>query len=213
MEQKVAFEMLLDQHRIVVERYINFRLPSRFDADDVIQETYCAAYLGYEKLRRKDLFKPWILAIAKNQCNLWFRKKYGSDVISLDTVPDMADSIVPDDDSVWDILSRLPRESAQLLQLTIQGYNHGLEFVAGVDEDIRIAAGGGQGGAVACGQCFQHAHAGGAHGYHAFCSGYGIGRFLRHYEALAVHVVVGHILHLHRAEGAHAHMQGHEAVR
>ena len=122
MEQKVSFEMLLDQHRIVVERYINFRLPSRFDADDVIQETYYAAYLGYEKLRRKDLFKPWILAIAKNQCNLWFRKKYGSDVISLDTVPEMADSIVPDDDSVWDILSRLPRESAQLLQLTIQGY-------------------------------------------------------------------------------------------
>lgn len=122
MEQKVAFEMLLDQHRIVVERYINFRLPSRFDADDVIQETYCAAYLGYEKLRRKDLFKLWILAIAKNQCNLWFRKKYGSDVISLDTVPDMADSIMPEDDSVWDILSHLPRESAQLLQLTIQGY-------------------------------------------------------------------------------------------
>ncbi len=51
MEQEVSFETLLDKHRIVVERYINFRLPSSFDADDVIQETYYAAYIGYAKLR------------------------------------------------------------------------------------------------------------------------------------------------------------------
>ena len=37
MEQETSFEELLKKHRIVVERYINFRLPSTFDADDVIQ--------------------------------------------------------------------------------------------------------------------------------------------------------------------------------
>ena len=72
MEQEVSFEALLKKHRVVVERYINFRLPSTFDADDVIQETYYAAYIGFEKLRNKELFKPWILSIARNQCNLWF---------------------------------------------------------------------------------------------------------------------------------------------
>ena len=61
MEQEFSFEMLLHKHRIIVERYINFRLPNSFDADDVIQETYYAAYVGYEKLRNKELFKPWIL--------------------------------------------------------------------------------------------------------------------------------------------------------
>ena len=65
MEQEVTFDDLLDRHRIVVERYINFRLLSRFEADDVIQETYYAAYLGYDKLKNKGLFKPWILSIAK----------------------------------------------------------------------------------------------------------------------------------------------------
>ena len=122
MEQELSFETLLNQHRIAVERYINFRLPSRFDADDVIGETYYAAYIGFNKLRNNEQFKPWILAIAKNQCNLWFRKKYGSDEISLDMLPDMADRMASVDDSVWEILGRLPKESAQLLRLTIHGY-------------------------------------------------------------------------------------------
>ena len=122
MEQEASFEMLLQKHHIVVERYINFRLPSRFDADDVIQETYCAAYIGYEKIRNKDLFKSWILSIAKNQCNLWFRKKYGNEWISLEDVPDIADTTWQEDNAAQHILNLLPKESADLLRLTMQGY-------------------------------------------------------------------------------------------
>ena len=122
MEQDVSFELLLQKHRIVIERYINFRLPGSFDADDVIQETYYAAYIGYEKLRNKELFKPWILSIARNQCNLWFRKKYGNELVSLETIPDIAETNEPTDDTVQGILSLLPKESADLLLLTMQGY-------------------------------------------------------------------------------------------
>ena len=122
MEQEVSFEALLKKHRVVVERYINFRLPSTFDADDVIQETYYAAYIGYEKLRNKELFKPWILSIARNQCNLWFRKKYGNELVSLETIPDIAETNEPTDDTVHAILRLLPKETADLLLLTMQGY-------------------------------------------------------------------------------------------
>ena len=122
MEQELSFEALLKKHRVVVERYINFRLPSTFDADDVIQETYSAAYIGFEKLRNKELFKPWILSIARNQCNLWFRKKYGNELISLDAIPDIADTDTTEDNSAYQILNLLPKESAELLKLTMQGY-------------------------------------------------------------------------------------------
>ena len=122
MEQEVSFEALLKKHRVVVERYINFRLPSTFDADDVIQETYYAAYIGFEKLRNKELFKPWILSIARNQCNLWFRKKYGNELISLDTIPDIADTDTTEDNTAYQVLNLLPKESAELLKLTVQGY-------------------------------------------------------------------------------------------
>ena len=122
MEQEVSFEALLNKYRVVVERYINFRLPSTFDADDVIQETYYAAYIGFEKLRNKELFKPWILSIARNQCNLWFRKKYGNELISLDTIPDIADTDTTEDNTAYQVLNLLPKESAELLKLTVQGY-------------------------------------------------------------------------------------------
>lgn len=122
MEQDVSFETQLDKHRVAVERYINFRLPTSFDADDVIQETYYAAYVGYDKLRNKALFKSWILSIAKNQCNLWFRKRYGSEIVPLEAVPDAAEAYIPEDDTAEHILSLLPKESAELLLMTMQGY-------------------------------------------------------------------------------------------
>ena len=122
MEQEVSFEALLKKHCVVVERYINFRLPSTFDADDVIQETYYAAYIGFEKLRNKELFKPWILSIARNQCNLWFRKKYGNELIPIDAIPDIADTDTTEDNTAYQILNLLPKESAELLKLTVQGY-------------------------------------------------------------------------------------------
>ena len=117
-----SFEALLDKYRVVVERYINFKLPSKFDADDVIQETFCAAYLGYEKLKNKDMFKPWILSIAKNQCNMWFRKKYGDDTVSLETLTDITDTKLQLGDNVTHVLDLLPRDFAEILELTMHGY-------------------------------------------------------------------------------------------
>jgi len=125
MERKILFETLLNEHRIAVERYINFRLQSRFDADDVIQETYYAAFVGFEKLRSFDLFKPWILSIARNRCNMWFRKKYGCETLPLEMLPEAADTPVPEYDTVLDMLKRLPKGSAQILKLTVEGYKQG----------------------------------------------------------------------------------------
>ena len=126
MEREASFETLLQRHRVVVERYINFRLPDSFDADDVIQETYCAAYIGFEKLRNKEMFRTWILSIARNQCNLWFRKKYGNEQMSLEDIPDMAVTGGSEqaDDTVDGILSLLPKGSAELLLLTMKGYKY-----------------------------------------------------------------------------------------
>ncbi len=123
MEQETIFEALLKKHRIVIERYINFRMPSSFDADDVIAETYYAAYRSFSKLQNHELFKPWILSIARNQCNLWYRNNYGICNISLEAIADIV-QIQPYeyDDSVSAILKKLPCESAEILKLTTEGY-------------------------------------------------------------------------------------------
>ena len=115
MEQELSFEILLKKHCIAVERYINFRLPNSFEADDVIQETYCAAYIGYEKLRKKELFKPWILSIAKNQCNIWLRKKYCRELIPLDNILETAAISSYDEDATTEII--LKRRFAQQINI------------------------------------------------------------------------------------------------
>lgn len=67
------FEVYLNVYRPVVERFVKFRLPTLEDAEDVLQDVYVTAYLKFDTLREKSLFKPWILAIARNKCNDYFR--------------------------------------------------------------------------------------------------------------------------------------------
>lgn len=69
------FEKLLEAVRVSVERFVRYRLPSHTDADDVLQEVYLSAYQKFPQLRNKDAFKAWIISIARNKCNDYFRAK------------------------------------------------------------------------------------------------------------------------------------------
>ncbi|MDF2544957.1 MAG: polymerase ECF-type sigma factor variant [Herbinix sp.] len=69
------FERLLTIQRVYVERFVRFKLNSKADADDVLQEVYLTAYQKFSQLKNKDSFKAWIISIAKNKCNDYFRKK------------------------------------------------------------------------------------------------------------------------------------------
>ncbi len=69
------FETLLSGRRISVERDVRYRLPSQADADDVLQEVYLTAYRKFPQLKNRESFPAWILSIAKNKCNDYFRKK------------------------------------------------------------------------------------------------------------------------------------------
>ena len=69
------FEELLDINRSSVERYVRFRLNSKTDSDDVLQEVYMTAYQKFGQLKNKDSFKAWIISIARNKCNDYFHDK------------------------------------------------------------------------------------------------------------------------------------------
>lgn len=69
------FERLLAEHRAAAERYVRFRLSSRSDADDVLQEVYLTAYRRFDQLKTKEAFKAWLISIARNKCTDYFRKK------------------------------------------------------------------------------------------------------------------------------------------
>ncbi len=76
------FEALLSEHRRAAERYVHYRISSAADADDVLQETYIAAFSRFDRLRSKESFKPWLISIAKNKCTDYYRSR--TDEISLE---------------------------------------------------------------------------------------------------------------------------------
>ena len=78
------FEEQLKAVRLSVERFVRLRLPSQADADDVLQEVYLTAYQKYPQLKNQDAFKPWILSIARNKCNDYFREQARQMEISME---------------------------------------------------------------------------------------------------------------------------------
>lgn len=82
----VEFENLLEAERITLERFVRFRLNFKEDADDVLQEVYLTAYQNFSQLRNKESFKAWLLTIARNKCNDYFRQKAAVLEIPIDKI-------------------------------------------------------------------------------------------------------------------------------
>ena len=78
------FEKQLADVSSGVERFVRYRLPSQTDADDVLQEVYLSAYRSFSGLKNKDAFKPWIISIARNKCNDYFRARAAQMEISIE---------------------------------------------------------------------------------------------------------------------------------
>ncbi|GFI64828.1 ECF RNA polymerase sigma factor SigH [Lachnospiraceae bacterium] len=88
------FEKLLEAERVSVEQFVRFRMSSKADADDVLQEVYHAACRKFPQLKNRDSFKAWIISIARNKCNDYFRKKAAQCEIPIEEITEreLADS-------------------------------------------------------------------------------------------------------------------------
>lgn len=82
----MEFEKLLEAERVPVERFVRFRLDFKADADDLLQEVYLTAYQNFSQLKNKDSFKAWLLTIARNKCNDYFRQKATALEIPIDEI-------------------------------------------------------------------------------------------------------------------------------
>ena len=69
------FEELISQERISIERFVRFKICVKEDADDILQNVYITAMQKFNQLKNKESFKAWIISIARNKCNDYFREK------------------------------------------------------------------------------------------------------------------------------------------
>lgn len=115
----MEFEDLLARERSAVERFVRFRVPSPHDAEDILQETYLAAFRGFSELKNEDAFKAWILEIARRRCADWFRAR--RETVPIDEVPESrfasgrrGRGACP---AVWEAMERLSDQDRLMLEL------------------------------------------------------------------------------------------------
>lgn len=78
------FEKLLLDNLKSLERFVNYKISNKEDAQDIVQETCLTASLKFSSLKDRSLFKAWIIRIANNKCNDYYRNKAKITTVSLD---------------------------------------------------------------------------------------------------------------------------------
>ena len=110
------FEDLLASARTALERYVRAHIGSRADAEDILQETYMAAFQGFAALKSRDAFLPWVLGIARRKCADWYRAQARRKEVLTDTFPERTGEN-PDFSAVEETLDALPERDRLMLQL------------------------------------------------------------------------------------------------
>ncbi len=115
------FEQLLAEHRLSVERFVKFRLSACPDGEDVLQEVYLTAFQKFGQLKNRNSFRAWIISIARNRCNDYFRKKAAQLEIPLDELNETewisGRHGISEVTAVRETLSRLGDRDKQILYL------------------------------------------------------------------------------------------------
>ncbi len=70
-----TFKDLLIFNQLSVERFVKFKISNTSDAEDILQDVFLTAFNNFGQLKNQGAFKAWIISIARNKCNDYFRKK------------------------------------------------------------------------------------------------------------------------------------------
>jgi RNA polymerase sigma factor (sigma-70 family) len=84
-------ERLYAKHAGEVRRYVQMVLRNRNDAEDVVQQTFLKALRALQQGVRPEKPRPWLVAIAHNECRMLFRQAARRPVeVELDTAGELA---------------------------------------------------------------------------------------------------------------------------
>jgi RNA polymerase sigma-70 factor, ECF subfamily len=62
-----AFDQLVDKYQVELRRFLRRRIPEG-DLDDVLQETWLAAWTALPSFDKRSRFKTWLYALSLNKC-------------------------------------------------------------------------------------------------------------------------------------------------
>lgn len=116
------FEQLLNQNTFAFERFVKFRISNLSDAEDILQDVYFTAYKNWEQLKEKQLFKAWVVSIARHKCNDYYRKQAKFSEVPIDNLAEtellQTRLGYAEASFIEDILDSLSDKDKQILHLT-----------------------------------------------------------------------------------------------
>ena len=116
------FEKLISEHLSAVERFINYKINNKEDAQDILQEVLLGAFRNFGQLKNTKSFRPWLIGIARNNCNAYFRKKARNPELSVDELNENLFSYTQfgfNENSMFnDIFITLNKKDQEILNLT-----------------------------------------------------------------------------------------------
>jgi len=118
---KIKFEEMYLSCKFALERFVYYKTPSKSDGDDILQEVAISAYKNMTEIKNPESFKAWILKIAANKCNDFYRKLAKRHEIPLDEMTDNIISMsrygISETQIVRETLSNLADKDKQILFL------------------------------------------------------------------------------------------------
>src|SRR5438874_1022500 len=84
-----AFDALVKGYQIALRGFVVLRVGPEA-ADDILQDTWTACWLGLPQYSGRSRFKAWLYAIAANKCADYHRGRERSATQSLDTLEEVA---------------------------------------------------------------------------------------------------------------------------
>ncbi len=129
------FEKLIDKNLSAIERFINYKIHNKDDAQDILQEVLLGAFKNFEQLKSKETFKPWIIGIARNKCNAYYRQKERNIELYIDEFFENKLTYtqfgLSDDSLIEDIFDSLSEKDKQILRLSFLE-NHSQSEIANI---------------------------------------------------------------------------------
>lgn len=70
-----AFERLVSKYQKAVFNVALYKSKNYFDAEDLTQDIFLAAYRALDSLKSAENFSSWLFGIAYNRCHKWFQRE------------------------------------------------------------------------------------------------------------------------------------------
>ncbi|MEM7234752.1 MAG: RNA polymerase sigma factor [Planctomycetota bacterium] len=129
-----AFEVLISRYQQSVFNIAYYKSRNCFDAEDLSQEIFLAAFRALSTLKDRRSFSSWLFGIAYNRCHKWFHRERNK-IVKIDElrrrmeveqrVARKAAAHASDEPPIGEILARVPDDVREVLRMK---YLDGLSY-------------------------------------------------------------------------------------